>query len=366
VASRVRVGVVGCGLVAQVMHLPSLRELSDRFEIAGLCDLSPGTLDAVADRFGVRRRFARWQDLLKEPLDAVMVLSSGSHAPPAISALERGLHVFVEKPMCLSVAEGRAMVEAAATAGVTLMVGYMKRYDPAYERLQAIWPELGEVRFARVTTLESPGAPYVAHVPLVRVDDVPPDVLEPLLAHDDAAITEAIGDAPDAVRHAYADVITASMIHELNAVRGLLGEPHRLAFAGIRDDSVTLVLDFGAVRCLAAWMDLPGIARYQQEWAFYAPDRRARLVFPSPYLRNAPTLLVTEEGEPGAVRSSETVHLESFDEAFRRELVEFHEAVTTGRPPRTGAEDALRDIALCQAIVRQHVDGRPRDHPSAI
>ena len=364
--ARIRVGVVGCGLVAQVMHLPFLRELSDRFEVAGLCDLSPGTLDAVADRFGVERRFTRWQDLLEEPLDAVMVLSSGSHGPPAIAALERGLHVFVEKPMCLSVAEGRAMIDAASGAGVTLMVGYMKRYDPAYERLQEMWPDLGEVRLARVTTLESPGPPYVAHVPLVRVDDVPADVAEQLRARDDATISAAIGDVPAEVRRAYAEVITASMVHELNAVRALLGEPDRLAFAGIRDDGVTLVLDVGAVRCVAAWVDLPGIARYQQEWAFYAPDHRARLVFPSPYLRNAPTLLVTEEGEPGTVRSSETVHLESFDEAFRRELVELHEAVTTGRPPRTGAEDALRDIALSQAIVAQHLDGRPRDHPSAV
>src|SRR4051794_30095281 len=167
----VRVGVIGCGLGAQVMHLPYLRELSDRFEIGGVCDLSPGTLHAVGDRFGVERRFTRFQDLLDEPLDAVMVLSSGSHAQPAIAPAERGLHVFVEKPMCLSVREGRSMIEAARTAGVVLMVGYMKRYDPAFERLQQLWPELGEVRLARVTTLESPGPPYVAHVPIVRADD---------------------------------------------------------------------------------------------------------------------------------------------------------------------------------------------------
>jgi predicted dehydrogenase len=108
------------------------------------------------------------------------------------------------------------------------------------------------------------------------------------------------------------------------------------------------------------------MARYQQEWAFSGLDRRARLVFPSPYLRNAPTVLSTEQGEPGTVRSSETVHVESYDEAFRRELVEFHDAITEGRPPRTGGEDALRDVALCQAIVAQHLDGVPRDHPTAV
>lgn len=258
------------------------------------------------------------------------------------------------------------MIEAAGSAGVTLMVGYMKRYDPAYERLQQMFPELGEVRFARLTTLESPGPPYVAHLPLAKADDVSPQELASLRARDDATITDAIGEIPTPVRRMYEEVVLASMVHELNGIRGLLGEPGRLAFAGIRDDGVTVVLDFGRARCVAAWIDLPGIARYQQEWAFFAPDRRARLLFPSPYLRNAPTILVTEEGEPGTVRSSESVHVESYDEAFRRELVEFHEAVTERRAPRTGAEDALRDIALCQAIVAQHLDGVPRDRPTAV
>jgi predicted dehydrogenase len=246
------------------------------------------------------------------------------------------------------------------------MVGYMKRYDPAYERLQQTFEELGEVRFARVTTLESPGQPYLAHHSVIRIDDVPPNELEPLRARDEAEISEAIGEVPDFVHRSYRDVLLASMVHELNAVRGLLGEPDRLQFAGLREDGVTLVLDFGATRCAMAWVDLPGMARYQQEWAFFGLERRARLVLPSPYLRNAPTMLFSEEGEPGTVRSSERIQVESYDEAFRRELVEFHEAVTEGRPPRTGPEDGLRDVALCQAIVAQHLDGVTRDHPTAV
>ena len=51
-----------------------------------------------------------------------------------MAAAQAGLHVFVEKPMCFSAAEGRAMVAAAEQAGVTLMVGYPKRYDPAFAR----------------------------------------------------------------------------------------------------------------------------------------------------------------------------------------------------------------------------------------
>ena len=65
-----------------------------------------------------------------------MVLTSGSHAPIAEAAAQAGRHVFVEKPMCYSAAEGRAMVAAADAAGVVLMVGYPKRYDPAFARMR--------------------------------------------------------------------------------------------------------------------------------------------------------------------------------------------------------------------------------------
>jgi predicted dehydrogenase len=87
--NRLRVGIVGCGLVAQVMHLHYLRELSDRFEIAAICDLSPPVLDQVGHDYGVDRRFTDWRRLVAEPLDAVFVLVSGSHTPIGQACLHR-------------------------------------------------------------------------------------------------------------------------------------------------------------------------------------------------------------------------------------------------------------------------------------
>src|SRR5713226_3095925 len=157
--ARLKVGLIGSGLIAQVMHLHYLRELSDLFDVAAICDISPILRQTVGDAYGIARRLERWEDLIAEPLDAVMILTSGSHAAQAIAAAEAGRHVFVEKPMCFSVDEGVKMIEAACKAGVRLMVGYNKRYDPAYERLREELSRLGELRLARVTTLESPFQP---------------------------------------------------------------------------------------------------------------------------------------------------------------------------------------------------------------
>ena len=107
---RIRVGVIGCGSIAQIMHLPYLRELDDRFAITALCDVSPGTLAAVAAKYGVPDVycFADYHDLCASPaIDAVLICSSGSHVPPALAALAADKHALVEKPLCYTGARRR-------------------------------------------------------------------------------------------------------------------------------------------------------------------------------------------------------------------------------------------------------------------
>jgi predicted dehydrogenase len=361
---RLRVGVIGCGLIAQVMHLHYLRELADRFEIAALCDVSEELTHACAGDYGVPRTFARWQDLLAAPLDAVLILTSGSHAPIAIAAAEAGKHMLIEKPMCFSVAEGRAMIEAARQAKVTLMVGYNKRYDPAYRRLGEEIRDLSDLRLLRVTTLESPLQPYVAHYRLHRAQSLAPELARAFEADNKARITAAIGEADPLTRHAYHLVLLDSMVHEFNAVRGILGEPDRLDFADIRENGLTVVLRFGAAECIIAWVDLPSVARYEMELAFYAPDRRLTLSFPSPFLRSMPTLLQVEGGEPPSPQAWRREQVVSYVESFKEELIHFHDCVAGGCPPLTSGEDALRDIALCEAVVDAHLARRPRQQPT--
>src|SRR5438105_15876792 len=202
-AGRLRVGVIGCGLIAQVMHLHYLRELSDRFEIAAVCDVSEEVRSACAREYAVPEQFSSWQELLTRRLDAVLVLTSGSHAPIAIAAAKAGIHALVEKPMCFSVAEGRAMIEAASAAGTVLMVGYNKRYDPAYARLVDEARTLADLRLVRITTLESPIAPYVQHYSLRRGAPLPKSLAKSLQDDDDARITAALGDVDALSRWAY-------------------------------------------------------------------------------------------------------------------------------------------------------------------
>jgi predicted dehydrogenase len=266
--------------------------------------------------------------------------------------------------MALSVDEGEEMIRAAEHAGVQLMVGYMKRYDPAYEEL-ARQLDPSAVRLARITTLESPLEPYVAHYRLVK-GAIDPELAATLAADDASRVDIAVGDLDPEVKRFYRAVLLDSMIHELNAVRGLLGEPDELVSADIWGEStgVTATLRFGSAEAVFSWVDLPGIARYEQELAFFGAESRATLTFPSPFLRSVPTQLVVESGTPETPDSWRTERTMSFDEAFRRELLELHACVTAQREPRTPGADALRDVALCGAIARSADDGQPRLRPA--
>jgi predicted dehydrogenase len=356
---QTRVGVVGCGLIAQVMHLPYLSELSDRFRITAVCDLSEPVARGCAQRYGIERVHTRWQDLLAEPLDAVLIATSGDHAPIALAAVDAGRHVFTEKPMALCSRDASEMVEAAHRAGVILMVGTMKRYDPAYERLAELLPGLTDLRLVRVTTLESPFEPYVAHHPLIKGPPLEPAPLQALRAQEAEALDAALGEADAQTRHCYRWVLLDNLVHEMNALGGLLGEATEIRSADLTPRSVALHLRFGAVDCHLSWVDLPGIARYRQELAFYAPDLRLTLELPSPFLRSMPSQLIVEGGEPGTADSWVRTEVVSYEEAFKRELIEFSDCLADGRQPRTSGEDGLRDMRLAERIAAAHARRSP-------
>src|SRR5438093_2476485 len=365
-AGRLRVGIIGCGLIAQVMHLDYRRELADRFEIAAVCDVSEEARASCAREYGVPEQYASWQELVKQPLDAVLVLTSGSHAPIAVAAAAAGLHVLVEKPMCFSVAEGKEMISAAENAGTVLMVGYDKRYDPAYARLLEAKRTLHDLRLLRITTLESPIAPYIQHYNLRRGGPLPKALNQTLSEDDDARVDAAIPGADALSRWAYRNVLLDSMVHELNAMRGMMGEPDSLEFVDIRETGLTAIFKYGTAQCVLIWVDLPVIARYQMEFALYSPERRMTLSFPSPFLRSMPTMLIIEDGEANSPYSSRSEQVTSYRESFKEELMHFHDCVTGGRTPVTSAPDSLHDIGLCEALVAVHRSRTRLAHPSGL
>ncbi len=354
---RLRVGVIGCGGIAQMMHLPYLASRPDRFEIAALADISPGVLRAMGERYRVspEARFAKYEDLVAQDLDAVLILSGGDHYPQASAAIQAGRHVFSEKPLCFTLAEADALVEAAAAGGVKLMVGYMKRYDPGYLLAQKRLPAMGPVRYVQMNTLHPAEDDYLAIHNIVRYDDAPAETLAALREADGRRVREAVGDVSAQLRALYPNVFLGSMVHDTNAMRGLFGEPERVLFAELwpvdgDPVSITTLIQYpGECRVAYTWTYLPDLRNYFQEIAILTSTNRLRIQFPSPYLRHFPTPVVFEGMEDGA--AFEQRFVVSYEEAFHRELDAFYASIAENTAPLTGAADARGDIRLLQQIL---------------
>ena len=138
--------------MAQVTHLPILVQLADRYEIAAVCDVSPGLVEAIGDQYGVATRYTDAAELVRQAdLDAVFVLNSDEyHAEHTILAVTRGKHVLVEKPMCLTEREVDEIVAARDAAGVQVMVAYMRRFAPAFVQACEEVRALDQINYARI------------------------------------------------------------------------------------------------------------------------------------------------------------------------------------------------------------------------
>lgn len=349
--ARIRVGVVGCGLIGQMMHLPHLKELHERFELAALCDVSPGTLAYVGDYYGVTRRHTDHRALLREPLDAVLVLSADSHGAVIVDALRAGKHVFTEKPMCYTLREADEILAAHRAAGTVCMVAYMKRHDPAFRRARPLVQGLRDLQAIHVTVLHPSEAHQVGHHDIRRFADVPAAARARLVAEQDALIREVIGDFTPLERRVFAESLLSTLVHDVNVLRGLAGDPEEVLFTDVwagGDSLLTCLRYASGVRAVLSLHYLWDLAHYEETVAFYARAERVRLVFPSPFFRNVPTGLVVERMEDGSpVQAHVTT---SMKEAFKEELVHFAGCVEQGTTPLTTPEDARGDVALLHRI----------------
>ena len=125
--SKVRLAVVGCGAVAQIHHVPAIAA-SSRVEAAVLVDADEKRARELAQRYGVPEVATDYRELPGQVDGAVVALPNSLHAPVSIELLRRGVHVLVEKPMAMTVAECDAMIEAARAGRAVLAVGLDFRF----------------------------------------------------------------------------------------------------------------------------------------------------------------------------------------------------------------------------------------------
>lgn len=150
---KVRVGIIGTGWIAEA-HVKNYKELPDVEIVAG-ADLVPGKAEAFFKKFGVEgaKCYGSHKEMLDDEslkLDAVSVCTYNcTHAECAIYALKKGVHVMLEKPMCVTLEEGIEIMKAEKESGKIITIGFQPRFDPNMKMVKKICEsgELGKIYY---------------------------------------------------------------------------------------------------------------------------------------------------------------------------------------------------------------------------
>lgn len=137
---KVRVGIIGCGAIAERLHVPDYT-CCPHAELVAFCDIEKDKAQALAQRFasGASVYTDYTEMLAKEKLDAVSVcLPNILHGPVSVAASEAGCHVFCEKPMATSVEEAKSMIAAADKAGKLLMINQSQRRFSTHRKAKEV------------------------------------------------------------------------------------------------------------------------------------------------------------------------------------------------------------------------------------
>jgi predicted dehydrogenase len=245
---QVRIGVVGAGWFASRRHLPEIGRCG-RAQLTAVCRRNPAELERIAEHFGRPACYTDYQQMLAEAsLDAVLICTPHAlHGPQAAAALERGLHVLVEKPMALTAQAAEALAAQAAERGRVLAVAVN---PPFWAHCHALRQWLssggaGEVEMIDLRWLGSVEALY-GRGPL---PEKLPGVVRPSLFRGDPALAGG-GHLMDAGSHLVSELlwvtgrkpVTVSALmddpaNDLRACVSLQLDNGAMATLGLRGDS---------------------------------------------------------------------------------------------------------------------------------
>lgn len=328
--------LIGAGRAGKV-HAKSLTQYLPNAELVAIVDAVPEVLNATADEFGITGRYNNLSGAaVNADFDAVIITTpTFTHMELAVGAINAGKHVFLEKPMAMSVEECDNIIMAAESRRLVLQIGFMRRFSPefdaAYQRIQA--GEIGTPMLVKSLT-HGPGLPP----PWARDLKTSNGMLAEVNSHDWDCVRWLMGSDPVRV---YAEVANFK-----GAARGVETEHfYDTAIVNIKFASGGLGSISGICPC------------------DYGYDARVEIVgdkgiMQIGQMQGAPVVVCTDR-DHGLVQPIFRTWPQRFEWAYIREMEHFIHCIQTGEPTRATGEDGRWAVACVLAGTRSLLEERP-------
>ncbi len=351
---KVRLGYVGCGFMAQKVHIPNFSSIPE-CDLIALAEVRQELSHKVQARFAIPRLYPDHHAMLADPdVDAIAVSAAFAvQGNIARDALLAGKDVFMEKPMAISLVQADAIIDAEHRSGKRLMVGYMKRYDAGNELVKATIDELRQSgELGAITYVRNHGfcGDWIGGL------DVPMDTT-------DEPLPTAAVHGPDWLPPEFLTQYLSYLqqyTHNLNLLRWLLdaGDNVSVRVVDLNDDAYTgvAILDMAGTRVV---LETGSISHYR--W-----DEHTQVYFRHGWVQTwAPPLLLkqvpadVEIYRGGKEQTfSRPVPQPAWTWSYKREAEHFIQCIRSGHAFRSPAGDTRTDVRLFEEIFRAYLTQR--------
>ena len=354
----IRLGYVGCGFMAQHVHLPNYAILP-QCRLLAIAERRPQLALAVARRFAVERVYSNHLELAADPqIEAVGVSANyAQQGEIAADLLRAGKHVFMEKPMAISVFQAEKILEAAHQGQARLMVAFMKRFDPGNVLARTtIRQWLGDGTKGRLLYARNHG--FQGHW-LNGLSQSEPftNTGEPIEAFDAASLFPSWLPQQETVSYLG---FVQQYVHNLNLLRFLLDADQqtktRVETVSLDADGMTglTVLHLSGVRSLLETATSK-FHSWDEQTQIYFEGGWIRLAAPRFFAKSEFSTVEIYEATP-VPRYSYPVVSSEHDWNYRAEAAHFLTSLQTGQPFVSSGEDALIDVWLNEQIYKRHLE----------
>ncbi len=330
----VKIGIVGLGRLGK-RHAANLRYQVPGAELAAACSIVPEELSWAERELGITALYTDYEQMLeKADLDAAfLVTSSSMHASQAIKALDKGLHVFTEKPMGVNVDECRQVEQAAGRNGEKVFfVGFVRRYDPSYAYAKKLIED-GVI-----------GEPFMVRSQTVDLDEYADFQVEFVPSSGGIFLDMNVHDI---------DLVRWFLGSEVKTVYARGGSYVHKAFEGVNDADNTVVL--------AGFEDGKMAVISASRTSFHGHDTHTEISGSKGILKIGMTPSknrVEVFDNHGARQDCVKDFFERFEEGFLNEAREFVNCVREGRKPGVTAADGTKATEVGFAMTDSFQQGK--------
>jgi myo-inositol 2-dehydrogenase / D-chiro-inositol 1-dehydrogenase len=328
---KIKLGVIGTGRIGKV-HIATLVQNVPQAEVIAVADVNLDSAREVAGQFGIESVYGNYTDVINHPgVDAVVICSStDTHAAIIVDAAKAGKHIFCEKPVDLSLEIIKGALDAVEKAGIKLMVGFNRRFDPNFLKIKQMVTEgkIGDPHILKITSRDP--AP-----PPAKYSAVSGGMFMDMTIHDF-----------DMARY-----IAGSEVTEVYTKATVLVDPE-IGKAGDVDTAViTLTFENGAV----------GVIDNSRK-AVYGYDQRLE-IFGSKGMASADNnfpdnhRFYSNDGVHGSLPLN--FFMDRYLDSYANEMKIFCDAVINNKPLPVSGDDGLMSVAIAIAAKKSYLENRP-------